>query len=159
MRTLIKPSLWSIKRLSLWPSGYNTVMHWHCDYYYTSLLIKLTLLNHVLLAVLLSTKTFHPDTIKMDFLFVCAPLVALQPCRTQCLRLRTAALRSSGRWRNKSILPRESTPEQVAGLALCYLSPQQMKMSGLHLCLYHMASYLIWLWLFTHYMAAFPCGF
>lgn len=44
-------------------------MHCRCDYFYTWLLINLTRLDHGLFAVLLATKTFHPDGIKMDFLF------------------------------------------------------------------------------------------
>lgn len=53
-----------------------------------------------------------------------------QPCRRECQRLRTAVLRSWERWRFKSILPRESTPKQVAGLATCYLSPRQINAGG-----------------------------
>lgn len=88
---------------------------------------------------------------------ICFPTL-LQPCRKECLRLRSGVLRSWEKWRLKSAQSGKSTPKQVVRLTVCCLSTLQVYIwEWSHI---HNADFaLIWLELFTQYIAAYPCGF
>lgn len=82
----------------------------------------------------------------------------LQPYRKECLRLRSGVLRSWEKWRLKSAQSGKSTPKQVVRLTVCCLSTLQVYIwQWSHILNADFA--LIWLELFTQYIAAYPCGF